>query len=579
MGDVCVSNVFGFLRPYKLPISIALFLMLIELFVELLHPLLLAKIIDDGILQEDFAVIIRWGSIMVALSFLAFVAGVINSFYAAHVSQSTGFDLRSGLYSKIQKFTFSQLQRFETSSLITRLTNDVTQIQNTIFMSLRIMMRAPLLIIGGTIMAFFINVKLALILAVAIPVIVMFLIWMMKKGEALFKLVQAKLDAVNHVLRENLTAMRLVKVFVRHNHENNRFKKSNEALMEKTMSALRLMEIAMPVLLFLMNVGIMAILWFGTFEVNSGGAQVGEVVAIVNYATRITSALTVFSMIIIVFSRARASAERITKVLEHGEEQRGNAGEYSEKRINGSIEFEHVGFSYPTTRGKVLHDLSFQANAGEMLAILGATGSGKTTLFQLIPKLYEASEGRIFIDELDIKNINPEQLRRQIGYVPQDVFLFSGTVRENIQWGNEEATLEEIVEACKHAQIHNVIEKLPYQYETKIGQKGVNLSGGQKQRLSIARALVRRPKILLLDDCTSALDVKTEASFLEALKNYSCTTLMITQKISSAMKADNIILLQEGQLIAEGDHEQLQKESELYRGILQSQMREEELNV
>ncbi|KHF41376.1 ABC transporter ATP-binding protein [Halalkalibacter okhensis] len=574
-----MSNVFSFLKPYKLPITIALFLMLVELFVELLHPLLLAKIIDDGILQEDVAVIIRWGGMMVALSFLAFAAGVINSFYAAHVSQSTGFDLRSGLYSKVQQFTFSQLQKFETSSLITRLTNDVTQIQNTIFMSLRIMMRAPLLIIGGTIMAFFINVKLALILAVAIPVIVIFLIWMMKKGGALFKLVQAKLDGVNHVMRENLTAMRLVKVFVRHDYENNRFKKSNEALMEKTMSALRLMEIAMPVLLFLMNVGIMAILWFGTFEVHSGGVQVGEVVAIVNYATRITSALTVFSMIIIVFSRARASAERISEVLEHGVEQRGNDSDLLTKHIDGSIEFEHVDFRYPTKRNKAIEDLSFKAHAGEMVAVLGATGSGKTTLFQLIPKLYEPSEGRVLIDDLDANKIDSEHLRRQIGYVPQDVFLFSGTIRENIQWGNEEATLDEIIEACKHAQIHEVIESLKDQYETKIGQKGVNLSGGQKQRLSIARALVRRPRILLLDDCTSALDVKTEASFLQALKNYSCTTFMITQKVSSAMKADQIILLQEGKLVVKGNHEELLEDCELYRLILQSQLREEELNV
>ncbi|WP_332691656.1 ABC transporter ATP-binding protein [Halalkalibacter lacteus] len=573
-----MSNVFSFLRPYKFPVFIALTLMLIELTVELIHPLLLAKIIDDGIMQEDLAAITRWGALMIGMSLLAFVSGVINSFYAAHVSQSTGFDLRSNLYKRIQTFSFTQLQRFQTSSLITRLTNDVTQIQNTIFMSLRIMLRAPLLIIGGTIMALFVNAKIALILVFMIPLIVLFLIWMMKKGGSLFSLVQAKLDGVNHVMRENLTAMRLVKVFVRHNYEGKRFKKSNEALMEKTVSALRLMEVAMPILLLLMNVGIMAILWFGSFEVNSGGAKVGEIVAIVNYATRITSALTVFSMIIIVFSRAKASAERIADVLDDDKSEMNIVKERQDpslKIVGGEIKFDHVSFHYPDMKMNVLNDLSFTANQGETLAILGATGSGKSTLFQLIPKLYEVSEGQIVLDGNNIKTFEPEHLRRQIGYVPQEFFLISGTVKENIQWGHDEATLDEVIEAAKHAQIHDVIESLPNQYETKLGQKGVNLSGGQKQRLSIARALIRKPKVLLLDDSTSALDVKTEAEFLKALKNYTCTTLIVTQKLSTAMNADKIILLDDGQKVAEGNHEQLLQQSHLYQQIHQSQMREE----
>ncbi|MDT8860897.1 ABC transporter ATP-binding protein/permease [Alkalihalobacillus sp. MEB130] len=566
-------TVLQFLKPYKLPVAIALILMLIELFVELFHPFLLAKIIDDGIMQEDVSVIIRWGSLMVVLSLFAFVAGVVNSFYAAHVSQSSGFDIRSGLYRKVQLFSFSQLQKFEASSLITRLTNDVTQVQNTIFMSLRIMLRAPLLIVGGALMALFINVKLALILIVAIPIIMLFLIWMMKKGGALFSRVQAKLDRVNHVMRENLTAMRLVKVYVRYKHENKRFKKSNKALMDQTVSALRLMEVAMPALLFLMNVGIMAILWFGSFEVNSGGAQVGEVVAIVNYATRITSALSVFSMIIIVFSRFKASAERISDVLQEGDEPKSEA-EISPV-VKGSLEFKGVTFTYPNKKTEVLKDVSFKVAEGEVLAILGATGSGKSTLFQLIPKLYEPSDGEIVVDNFNIEGMNSNQLRQQIGYVPQEVFLFSGTIKENIQWGNGEASMNEIIEAAKAAQIHDLIDELPDRYETRIGQKGVNLSGGQKQRLSIARALVRKPAFLLLDDCTSALDVKTEQRFLEALKHYSCTTLIITQKISSAKKADNIILLDEGEIVGKGHHDQLKEKSELYQLILRSQQREE----
>jgi ATP-binding cassette subfamily B protein len=371
-----------------------------------------------------------------------------------------------------------------------------------------------------------------------------------------------------------------VKVFVRHKYEGERFKKSNEALMEKTMSALRLMEVAMPVLLFLMNIGIMAILWFGSFEVQTGGAGVGEIVAIVNYATRITSALTVFSMIIIVFSRAKASSERIANVLEVEQSEIDIAKEDYELDVSiggGAVAFEHVSFQYPNMKTNVINDLSFTVNQGETLAILGATGSGKSTLFQLIPKLYEINEGDIFLDDHHIHTFKVDDLRKQIGYVPQEVFLFSGTIKENIQWGNEHATLQEIMEAAKHAQIHDVIQTFPDQYETKIGQKGVNLSGGQKQRLSIARALIRKPKLLLLDDSTSALDVKTEARFLQALKNYTCTTLIITQKLSTAMQADKIILLNEGQKVAEGTHHQLLQRSDLYQQIHQSQIREEEL--
>ncbi|MFC0557436.1 ABC transporter ATP-binding protein [Halalkalibacter alkalisediminis] len=570
-------KLFSFLKPYRFPIVIALILMFVELVVELMHPFFLAKIIDEGIMKEDINVIIYWGSIMVAMSLLAFISGIINSFYAAHVSQSTGFDIRSGLYKKIQMFSYEQLQCFQTSSLITRVTNDVTQIQNTIFMSLRIMLRAPLLIIGGTVMALLVNVRLALILVITIPLLIFFLIWMMRKGATLFSKVQEKLDGVNHVMRENLVAMRLVKVFVRHDFEKKRFNQSNEQLMEKTVSALRLMEVAMPVLLLLMNLAIMAILWFGSFSVNTGGTQIGEVVAIINYATRITSALTVFSMIIIVFSRARASAERISDVLESDSEEEVEQKPTTTLITDGSVSFHHVSFHYPTMNTYAVKDLTFHIQAGETLAILGATGSGKSTLFQLIPKLYEASEGQVYIDGKSLKDFSTFELRSNIGYVPQEVFLFSGTIKENIQWGNEHATMDEVVEAAKHAQIHDVIKSLPNQYDTKIGQKGVNLSGGQKQRLSIARALVRKPKILLLDDSTSALDVKTESLFIKALGEYQCTTLVITQKLSTAKHADKIILMDDGRIVGEGNHETLLQESSLFQAINQSQLRREVL--
>ncbi len=564
-----MSNIFSFLKSYRFPIVIALLLMLVELMVELFHPLLLAKIIDDGIMQEDLSVVLRWGGIMIGMSFLAFVSGVVNSFYAAHVSQSTGFDIRSHLYKKVQSFSFINLQRFQTSSLITRMTNDVNQIQTTIFMSLRIMLRAPLLVIGGTVMALFVNVQLAMVLVVTIPLIMMFLVWMMRKGATLFRQVQAKLDGVNHVIRENLIAIRLIKVFVRRKHEEERFTEKNEALMDRTVKALRVMEVTMPILLLLMNVAIIGVLWFGSFNVNTGNAQIGEVVAIVNYAMRITSALTIFTMIIIIFSRARASAERIMEVLDT--EVDHDLAEVDQPIKEGKIEFDRVTFSYQNSEAPVLDTCSFTVNAGETLAIIGATGSGKSSLFQLIPRLYDASAGHILIDGTDIKKMKVESLRRQMGYVPQEVMLFSGSVKENIAWGKKDATLAEIMDAAKDAQIHEAIMKLPNQYETRIGQKGVNLSGGQKQRLSIARALIRQPSILLLDDSTSALDVKTEARLLKALHTYECTTLLITQKLSTAIEADSILLLDEGRVVAKGSHHQLVNESLLYQQIYQSQ--------
>ncbi|MEH6990866.1 ABC transporter ATP-binding protein [Cytobacillus firmus] len=576
-----MAKVLAFLKPYRIAVAIALSLMLMELAVELIQPLLMAKIIDEGILQNDLQEILKWGGIMLAASFAAFAAGVINSFYAAHVSQSFGFDVRKSLYDKVQSFSFANFNLFPASSLITRMTNDITQLQNTVFMSLRIMMRAPLLIIGGLIMAFVVDVKLALILSAVAPFLFLFLFWVMGKGGALFKAVQEKLDSVNSVMQENLTGIRLIKAFVRRNHEVKRFTRTNEDLRDGTVKALRLMEVTMPVLLFIMNLSILGVLWFGSIQVNAGDVKVGEVVAIVNYATRITAAFSIFSWIIMAFSRARASANRVTEVLDTEVDLTDRQESHDRKGLTvsrGEIHFKDVSFKYPGTSEKVLDGISFIIHPGETVAIMGATGSGKTSLFQLIPRLYDVTGGRVEIDGRDVRELKMENLRRKIGFVPQEALLFTGSVKENISWGKEDAAMEEITEAAVNAQIHETIMKLPQGYETRVGQKGVNLSGGQKQRLSIARALVRKPKILLLDDSTSALDMKTEAKLLSSLKQYTCTTMIITQKISTAMGADRILLLEDGVLLAEGDHETLLKTSGLYKRIFQSQSGEENRN-
>ncbi len=567
----------SFLKPYRIPMAIALSLMLIELAVELIHPLLMAKIIDEGIVNKDLHVVLLWGGVMLGISLLAFASGIINSFYASHVSQSFGFDIRKQLFEKVQQFSFEQLSRFPTSSLITRMTNDITQLQNTLFMGLRIMLRAPLLVIGAVIMSFIVNPLLAGVFVFVIPMIILTLIWIMRKGSTLFNKVQAKLDFVNGVLRENLVGMRLIKAYVRRNHEIKRFTKATDELRDKTITTFRLIETSMPVLLFVMNIAILVILWFGHAQVINGNIQVGEVVALVNYGLRVTSALSMFSFIVMFLSRSRASAARISEVLHI--EGKNEASENKFTLTDGKVSFENVSFTYPGTKEVVLKDISFTAAAGSTIAIMGGTGSGKSSLFQLLPRLYDVNEGDIFLDGVSIAEMDSKSLRRQIGYVPQEAILFTGTVKENVSWGKEDASLAEIIEATEAAQIHETIEQLPHQYETKIGQKGVNLSGGQKQRLSVARALVRRPKLLLLDDSTSALDVRTERKLLEALRIYSCTTLLITQKVSTAQQADKILLLDDGVLIAEGTHEQLLKTSPLYEKICQSQMMEEVRHV
>ena len=568
-------RVFSFLKPYKVTVWVALSLMLVELAVELLHPLLMAQIIDNGIMARDLSSVIYWGTIMIAISLFTFISGIVNSFFASHVSQSFGYDVRTALFEKIQSFSFANFNIFPTSSLITRLTNDITQTQNTVFMGLRIMLRAPLLIIGGVIMALLVNFQLALIFLIVTPILVVFLVWVMNKGNALFGFVQTKLDQVNSVMRENLTGMRLIKAFLRKKHEVKRFTHANQNLMDKTVSVLRLMEITMPVLLLIMNFSILGVLWFGNFQVASGSATVGEVVAIVNYTTRITGAFSIFSFIIIAFSRAKASATRITEVLDTDIDLVDNDKVDPQSKVTrGEVEFKAVSFIYPGTNATVLNDISFKVKPGQTIAILGATGSGKSSLFHLIPRLYDVSGGEVSIDGIDIRSMKLEDLRRQIGFVPQEALLFTGSVTENISWGKENATIEDIVEAAKDAQIHETIQKLPHKYDTKIGQRGVNLSGGQKQRLSIARALVRKPKLLMLDDSTSALDLKTEAKLLQALKKYTCTTFIITQKISTAMGSDQILLLEDGKLLAEGTHECLLEKNTLYQKIYDSQFGE-----
>lgn len=565
--------VFSFVKPYKWPAFFALLLMLVELFVELMQPLIMAKIIDDGIRAQNNQLILQWGATLLVLSFIAFLSGVVNSYFSSHTAQSFGFDLRNALFEKIQSFTLATYQKFPTSSLITRLTNDVSQVQTVLFMSLRIMLRAPLAVVGSIIMAFYVNAKLALFLVIGAPIVVIFLVFMVVKGVAYFSKVQHRVDRLNRVLQENLQAIRLVKAYLRGTYEASRFEKVAAHLRVDTVKALRTMEYIMPVLLFIMNMSLLAVLWFGTKQIANGTTPLGDVVAIVNYAMRITGSFSMFAFIIIFYARAKASAERIVEVLNVDNEiemiplSEGSA----EKLISGEVVFDNVSFKYPEADDFVLQNVSFHVKAGEKLAIMGATGAGKSTLLQLIPRFYDVTAGQVLVEGQNVKAWDVQQLREVIGYVPQQSLLFTGSIADNIRWGNVEAEMDAILHATIQAQIHASVEDFPHGYDTKVGQKGVNLSGGQKQRLSIARALLRKAHILMLDDSTSALDIDTEQALWHALESEKTTMLIVTQKIRTAKEADAILLIDAGKVVAYGTHENLLNSSALYKRIAISQ--------
>ena len=572
-----MKTVFSYAKPYKWPIIIALVLMLIELSVELIQPLLIAKIIDDGITAGDRHTIIVYGSVMMGLALLALVSGVTNSYFAAHAAQSFGYDLRQALFKQIQSFSMATFLRFPTSSLITRLTSDVTMAQNILFMGLRILLRAPLVVIGSLVMAMFVNVKLASFLLIGIPFLFIFLFVMARKGVGYFSDVQQRLDRVNRVIQENLQAVRLIKAYLRGVYEGSRFSKVADLLRKDTVKAFRMMELIMPVLLLIMNGSLLFVLWFGVDVVRTGDAQVGEIVAIVNYAFRITGGFSMFSFLIVAFSRAQASSVRMEEVLlatDNQEVMLPGETEMDGKK-EGALTFQHVSFRYPGQQDFVLSDVSFTVDPGEKIAVMGATGSGKSTMLNLIPRIFTATSGQIVLDGKDIEDWPLEELRNAIGLVPQQSVLFTGTIRENLAWGDPEARADELEAAAEKAQIHHSIQSFPADYDTRVGQKGVNLSGGQKQRLSIARALVRKPTVLLLDDSTSALDVKTENALWAALEDEQATMIVITQKIHTAQGADRILLLDEGKVSAYGTHDELFVKSTLYRKIAESQLDEE----
>ncbi|MGE5329315.1 MAG: ABC transporter ATP-binding protein [Deltaproteobacteria bacterium] len=573
-----MKRLFKYLKPYWKAVALAPLFMLLEVITDLLQPALMADIVDKGIKSGNISYIINVGLVMIGVALLGILGGVGCTIFASKAALNFSADLRMDLFKKIQSFSFDSLDKFSTASLITRLTNDVVQIQNFILAMLRIMVRSPLLCIGGIIMALLINAHLALILLVTIPILSVALAYIIKKGFSLFSSVQKKLDKVNDVVRENLTGIRVVKSFVRADYENNRFNMANTNLKEVTVKASRIIGLTMPLMILVMNISIIAVIWFGGIKVNAGSMKVGQVMAFINYMTQILFSLMMIAFILMMVSRAKASADRLADIINSDTDIKDLPEASIEPIKEGRIVFDDVSFRYANAVGEpVLKNITFSAMPGETVAILGSTGSGKSTLVNLIPRFYDAISGKILIDDKNIKDIKLKTLRSNISMVLQESILFSGTVMDNLRWGKEDAAEEEVFEAARVAQAHDFIINLPEGYNSILGQRGVNVSGGQKQRLAIARALLKKPVILILDDSTSSVDMGTEAKIQKALKNFmkNTTCFVIAQRISTVLEADKIIVLENGEIVDMGTHKELLERCSVYQDIYNSQIGEE----
>ncbi|HQD32982.1 MAG TPA: ABC transporter ATP-binding protein [Candidatus Atribacteria bacterium] len=572
-----MKKLLSYLKPYWKAALLAPILMLIEVICDLSQPTLLASIVDNGVAKSNLPYILNTGALMLGIALIGMAGGMGCSVASSIASQNFGASVRSAVFKKIQSLSPLNIDRFKTSSLVTRLTNDITQLQTVVLMSLRIMVRAPLLFIGGIIMAVSLNARLALILTVSIPLLAAVIYYRMKKSTPLFSYMQEKLDRVNAVIRENLSGIRLIKAFVRADHEKKRFATANDELMYATLRAFNLVITMMPIVMLIMNFSIVAVLWFGGWDIDRGNMEVGEIIAFVNYITQILFSLMMIGNILLFVSRASASAERVNEVLDTDIDIKNADNPDFTPLSSGEVAFENVSFGYSGDKNQlVLKEISFHAPSGKTIAILGSTGSGKSTLVNLIPRFYDVTSGQVTVDKRDVRSMDLATLRSGMGIVPQDTILFSGTIKDNIRWGKEDATDEEIIEAARVAQAHEFIMSFPEGYDTQLGQRGVNLSGGQKQRIAIARAIIKKPPILILDDSTSAVDVVTEQRIQKALKEFirGSTIFIIAQRISSVMDADKILVLNEGRIEAEGTHEELLKSSPLYQDIYNSQLGE-----
>ncbi len=540
----------------------------------IVQPYFISKIIDVGISNGDINYIIKMGIIMILLCIVSVLGGIFAMFFSSKAAYGFGANIRQDMINKIQEFSFFNINKFTTSSLVTRLTNDVEILVNLVQMMLRMFIRSPFMLVGGVFMMLTVNKKVSLIFVAIIPVLAILITFVIKKAFPLFKKVQIKIDKVNSIIRENLIGARVIKSFVREEYEIDRFNKANNDLKDTYINSFRLLVILVPAITLIMNLSIAAVLWISAGLVQSADLEVGAISASITYISLTLMSLVMLSMVFMNFSRSKASYERIMEVLEEPPDIKDNNTKSIYKIQKGLIKYDIESFSFADSEGEsILKNIKFTIEPGEKVAIIGSTGTGKSTLLNLLPRFYDVTEGSVKIDGINVKDFNLKTLRDNIGIVPQENRLFSGTIEENIMWGKKEATIDEIKKTCEIAQIDSFIEQLPDKYQTKISQRGTNLSGGQKQRIAIARALIKNPKILILDDSVSALDATTEANLKKALnKNYKDTTIIfVVQKISSCKDCDKVIVIDEGTIVGIGTHEDLIKDNKIYQEIARSQ--------
>lgn len=576
-------KVLRYLKPYWLFALLCPLAMILEVSMDLLQPTLMSDIVDNGILgtaaaDENLRYVLITGLKMLVFSLIGCFGGIASAAFGTAAAQKMGNDLRKDAFAKVMHMSFQQTDKFTTGSLVTRLTNDITAIQEFVAMSLRMFVRTGMQFIGGIAVILTLNVNFGLVLVISLPVQLIAVAIIMKKAAPLFSIVQTKLDKVNSVVQENVSGARVVKAFTREEYEINRFDNANTNLMTTNLKVQKLLATLNPILMIIMNASVIAIIMIGGFQVEAKAMQVGEVMAAVTYITQILMSVMMVGMMFQQVSRSAASMKRVNEVLST-DPVISDGNKSADSDNSGTVEFRNVGFSYPGSSGKpVLSGIDLKAEKGQMIAILGSTGCGKTSLVNLVPRFYDATDGDVLVDGVNVKDYDIDTLRSKIGVVLQKSELFSGTVAENIRWGCETATDEEVKTAARIAQAEEFIDGFNDGYDTMISEKGASLSGGQKQRMAIARAIIKKPEILIFDDSTSALDLSTEAKLHKALReNLSgVTVIMIAQRIASVMRADKIAVLENGSICAFGTHKELMETSDVYRDIYYSQMKQGE---
>ncbi|MBC2581470.1 ABC transporter ATP-binding protein [Clostridium sp. DJ247] len=572
-------KLFRYLKPYTMTIVAILLLFFIQSIAELYLPTLMSDIVDTGIVKGDINYIMRIGGFMLLVAAGSATCTIAASILSSKVATKFSRDIRGKVFSKTESFSLHEFDKIGTASMITRTTNDINQVQQVTVMIGRMMISAPMMCIGGIIMAVSKDAELSLVLVIVIPILAGAIFAVARKGIPFFKLMQVKLDRLNLVLRENLTGIRVVRAFNRIEEEKSRFLDANNDLTDNAIKVNKIMAALMPIMMIVMNLTTVAIVWIGGIRIDNGNMQVGDMMAFIQYAMQIMFSLIMVSIMFVMIPRAEASAVRINEVLDM-EAEINDPKEFKEANMEkGYVEFKNVTFSYPSAEQPAINNISFSAKPGEVTAIIGGTGSGKSTLISLIPRFYDVDKGSILVDGVDVREMSQERLRQKIGFVPQKAVLFTGTISENIKYGKEDATDEEIKHAAEISQSIDFVSNMKEGFNSIIAQGGNNVSGGQKQRLSIARALVRKPQVYIFDDSFSALDFKTDAKLRKALKSETknSTMIIVAQRVSTVMDADRIIVLDEGRIVGIGNHKELLENCDIYSEIVSSQLSEEEL--